>query len=90
MHTVHLHGHVHTPAVYVRPWSVYQNRSLRRKASHSRLCKRADSDFRVASVAADFDVAIVGGGPGGLASAAALFSAFGDGARVKVYRDQLM
>ena len=35
-------------------------------------------------VAASVDVAIVGGGPGGLASAAALVSAFGCDVRVKV------
>jgi len=32
----------------------------------------------------DVDVAIVGGGPGGLAAAAATRSAFGDSLRVKV------
>ena len=33
---------------------------------------------------ADIDVAIVGGGPGGLATAAAVLSAFGSSTRVKV------
>lgn len=33
---------------------------------------------------ADIDVAVVGGGPGGLASAAAIVSAFGGDVRVKV------
>lgn len=32
------------------------------------------------------DVAVVGGGPGGLATAAAIISAFGDNASVKVRR----
>ena len=33
---------------------------------------------------ADLDVAIIGGGPGGLATAAAIFSALGQLTRVKV------
>lgn len=34
------------------------------------------------------DVAVIGGGPGGLATAAAVISAFGDSASVKVFESQ--
>ena len=36
------------------------------------------------SCATDVDVAVIGGGPGGLATAAAFASAFGDSLKIKV------
>lgn len=59
-------------------------RFQRIQTRHSAVRVRAPVKMTTKSCAAEIDVAIVGGGPGGLAAAAAITSAFGNSLNVKV------
>ncbi len=73
---LHVAAHLQHPAAF-RTVSYCTNR--RKRLTHAALTLRCAQ-----SVRSEVDVAIVGGGPGGLAAAAAIVSALGDDVRVKV------
>ncbi|DBA89386.1 TPA: hypothetical protein ACH3X2_004746 [Trebouxia sp. C0005] len=60
--------------------TIISSSNRRKRSTHATLTLRCAQ-----IVSSELDVAIVGGGPGGLASAAAIVSALGNGVRVKVY-----
>ncbi|KAL0048045.1 hypothetical protein WJX82_006382 [Trebouxia sp. C0006] len=73
---LHVAAHLKHPAAF----STITSTNRRKRLTQAALTLRC-----TLSVRSEVDVAIVGGGPGGLAAAAAIVSALGDDVRVKVY-----
>ena len=69
-------AHLQHPAAF---GTVTRSSNRRKRLTHAALTLRCAQ-----IVPSEVDVAIVGGGPGGLASAAAIVSALGNDVRVKV------
>lgn len=69
---LHVAAHLKHPAAF----STITSTNRRKRLTHTLRC--------ALSIRSEVDVAIVGGGPGGLAAAAAIVSALGDDVRVKV------
>ena len=72
---LHVAAHLKHPAAF----STITSTNRRKRLTQAALTLRC-----TLSVRSEVDVAIVGGGPGGLAAAAAIVSALGDDVRVKV------
>jgi ribulose 1,5-bisphosphate synthetase/thiazole synthase len=75
---LHVAAHLQHPAAFSTITSA-RSTNCRKRLTQAALTLRCAQ-----SVRSEVDVAIVGGGPGGLAAAAAIVSALGDDVRVRV------